>query len=403
MPTGRRLAPGMVRRAHRQLPDGRRAVVDARPVVVVWKSSWLPRSQTFVANQLQAMQRWRPLLLGVRQVTDGLPVVPDRAPFGTGLVGRSVHRLSAMTGYLGVYDGLLRSSGAVVVHAHFGTSAVGVLPVARRHGLPLVVTFHGYDVTSEARRTDAAGRRYRERLSEVFAYADTLIAVSDYVAGRLVSLGAPEDKIQVRYIGIPTNGPDPAPLGSRRGIAFVGRLVERKGVGDLISAIAALPRELRSVDVTIVGDGPLRGSLEASARSAGLNVTWRGFESPSGVSEVLRESAIFCAPSVAAAPGDAEAFGMVYLEAALQGLPVVAYATGGVPEAVADGTSGLLAPEGDVRALSEHLRTLLMTPDLAHALGAQGRERVLRDFDIVARTAELEDVYTSAAGRAGRP
>lgn len=378
-------------------------MVGARPVVAVWKSSWLPSSQTFVANQLQAMHRWQPLLLGIRRVPDGLPVAPDRAPFGAGPVGRLTHRLSAATGYVGVYDGLIRSSGATVVHAHFGTSAVAVLPVARRHGLPLVVTFHGYDVTSEARRTDAAGRRYRERLAGVFDYADTLIAVSDYIAGRLVSLGAPENKIRVQFIGIPTDGPAPAPLASRRGIVFVGRLVERKGVGDLLGAMAALPQELRSVGLTIVGDGPLRGSLEAVARRAGLNVTWRGFETPAGVIEVLRESAVFCAPSVAAAPEDAEAFGMVYLEAALQGLPVVAYATGGVPQAVVDGVTGLLAPEKDVAALSHHLQALLTTPELAAALGTSGRERVLRDFDVVARTAELEDIYTSAAGRARRP
>lgn len=377
-------------------------MVGARPVVAIWKSSWLPSSQTFVANQLQAMHRWQPLLLGVRRVPDGLPVAPDRAPFGAGLAGRAAHRLSAATGYMGVYDGLIRSSGATVLHAHFGTSAVAVLPVARRHRLPLVVTFHGYDVTSEARRTDAAGRRYRERLAEVFDHADTLIAVSDYIAGRLVSLGAPENKIRVQFIGIPTDGPAPAPLASRHGIVFVGRLIERKGVGDLLGAMAALPQDLRSVGLTIVGDGPLRGSLEAIARDTGLNVTWRGFETPTGVIEVLRRSAVFCAPSVSAAPGDAEAFGMVYLEAALQGLPVVAYATGGVPQAVVDGVTGLLAPEKDVAGLSQRLLALLTTPELAATLGASGRERVLRDFDVVARTAELEDIYTSAAGRARR-
>ena len=375
-------------------------MADARPVVVVWKSSWLPGSQTFVANQVGAMRRWRPLLLGVRRVPDGLPVTPDRAPFGAGRLGRGLRRLSAATGYLGVYDGLIRSSGATVVHAHFGTSAVDVLPVARRHGLPLVVTFHGYDVTSEARRTDPAGERYRSRLHEVFAYADTLIAVSDYVADRLASLGAPEGKIRVQFIGLPTTGPEPRPRSARRGIVFVGRLVEHKGVADLLHAVAALPSELRSVPVTIVGDGPLRSSLEDMAATEGLDVTWRGFIPPAEVTAALRENAIFCAPSVRSVAGDAEAFGMVYLEAALQGLPVVAYAVGGVPEAVAQDVTGLLAPERDVTALSGHLHTLLTNPDLASALGSRGRERVRRDFDIVARTAELEDIYASASARA---
>ncbi len=375
-------------------------MADARPVVAVWKSTWLPGSQTFVANQLGALRRWRPLLLGVHRLPDGLPVVPDRAPFGSGRLWRAVRRASATTGYLGVYDGLIRREGARVVHAHFGTSAVGVLPVARRLGLPLVVTFHGYDVTSEPRRTDPAGRRYRARLREVFAYADTLIAVSDHVAGLLVSLGAPEGRIRVLPIGIPTEGPEPRPLSARRGIVFVGRLVEHKGVEDLLGAVAALPADLRSVPVTIVGDGPLRPALEAAATTAALDVTWRGFVPPAEVAMALRENAIFCAPSIRSVAGDAEAFGMVYLEAALQGLPVVAYAVGGVPEAVARDVTGLLAPERDITALSGHLRTLLTNPELASALGSRGRERVRRDFDVVRRTAELEDLYASASARA---
>jgi colanic acid/amylovoran biosynthesis glycosyltransferase len=375
-------------------------VESPRPVVAIWKSSWLPASQTFVLNQVEAMARWKPLLLGVHHLPVGLPMTPDLAPFGTSLPWRVVRRLSAATGYRGVYDSLIRSSETRVVHAHFGTSAVGVLPIARRHRLPLVVTFHGYDVTSEPIRTDAPGRRYVRHLMEVFAYADTLIAVSDFVASRLVELGAPARKIRVQFIGIPTTDATPAPSSERSGIAFVGRLVERKGVMDLIEAVAALPDELRSVPITIVGDGPLRPSLERAGAAAGLQMTWRGLLSPVEVAETLRQNAIFCAPSSTASSGDAEAFGMVYLEAALQGLPVVAYRHGGVPQAVDDGVTGLLAPEKDVRALSRHLQSLLNAPERAAALGLQGRARVLRDFDIRRRTAELEDLYDDVDLRA---
>jgi len=375
-------------------------MTDNRPVVAVWKSTWLPRSQTFVANQLRSMNRWRPLLLGVRHIEDGLPVVPDRAPFGSSRLWRGVHRLSAATGYRGVYDGLIRSSEPKVVHAHFGTSAAAVLPIARRHHLPLVVTFHGYDVTSEPIRTDGAGRRYIRGLMEVFAYADTLIAVSNYVASRLVQLGAPAHKIRVQYTGIPTTCAPPDPGNRGRGIAFVGRLVEGKGVIDLIQAVATLPGEFRSVPVTIVGDGPLRATLQRAGDTAGIHMTWRGFVSPVEVTEVLRRNTIFCAPSSTAANGDAEAFGMVYLEAALQGLPVVAYSLGGVPESVQDGVTGLLAPEKDVVTLSHNLQSLLEDPERATNLGNNGRARVLRDFDIVNRTNELEELYDQAASRA---
>lgn len=368
------------------------------PVVAVWKSTWLPTSQTFVRNQLGAMRRWRPLLLGVRREPDGLPVVPDRAPFGTSLPWRAAQRISEASGYLGVYDRPIRRARPQVVHAHFGTSAVSVLPVARRSHLPLLVTFHGYDVTSEPLRDDAAGRRYLKGLADVFAYADTLVAVSDFIAARLVSLGAAESKIRVHHIGIPvTDEPDP---GERAGIAFVGRLVDKKGVPDLIEAVARLDEVHRNVPVRIIGDGANRRALEESAARHGLNVTFLGYRNPDQVAEELRRAAIFCAPSRTAPSGDAEAFGMVFLEAALHGLPVVSYRHGGVPEAVVDGRTGLLAPEGDVAALAGCLTSVLADPARAIEFGRAGRERVLADFDVVRQTALLEDLYDDAAARA---
>lgn len=373
------------------------------PTVAIWKTSWLPASQTFVQNQVGAMRRWHPVLIGAHQLSDGLPVVADRAPFGRSVPARVAHRLSRATGYLGVFDRLLTSSGVRVIHAHFGTGGVAVAPVARRLGLPLVVTFHGFDVTRETQRSDRAGLRYQRRLRRLFDQADTLIAVSQFIADRLVALGADPSRIRIHHIGIPV---ETAPVGTgedRSGVVFVGRLVDKKGVADLLEAMAALGERARGVPVRIVGDGPLRSQLEERARRAGLDVRFLGFRTAAEVAQVLRESAVFCAPSRTAPDGDAEAFGMVFLEAALQGLPVVSYRHGGVPEAVEEGVTALLAPEGDVAALTAHLRTLLDDPDLARSMGEAGRARVLRDFDVVRQSALLEDLYAEAATRSPRP
>lgn len=373
----------------------------SQPVVAVWKASWLPPSQTFVKNQLDALERWHPLLLGVRRV-EGLPVDPDLAPFGSGTVGRVAHRVSASLGYRGVYDRLLRSSQARLVHAHFGTSAVQVLPVARRLGLPLVVTFHGYDVTREPALPGRAGATYRRRLAEVLAYADVLLVNSDFLAGHLVALGAPESKIRVHRIGIPVDAsPEPraAEGAARDGIVFVGRLVDVKGVTDLVSAVGRLRSAGRDVRLRVVGDGPLAPALRAQSLELGIDAELLGRRTPAEVAAILRESAIFCAPSRTSTDGQSEAFGMVFLEAALHGLPVVAYRHGGVPEAVEEGVTALLAPEGDVDALAESLALLLDDPERARELGAAGRARVLRDFDVRTCTAELESIYDEVAGR----
>ncbi|GGC16548.1 glycosyltransferase [Cellulomonas carbonis] len=363
----------------------------------MWKSTWLPPSQTFVRDQLAAMTRWAPLRLGVRDVPDAL-VHADRAPFGPGRVGRAAHRLSAATGHRGVYDRVLRERGARLVHAHFGTSAVGVLPVARRLGLPLVVTFHGYDVTREPGR-GAAGARYVERLRDVFAYADTLLAVSDHLAGRLVDLGAPEHKVRVHHVGIPVEAAAP-PVTVRDGVVLVGRLVDVKGPRDLVAAAARLPEPYRGVPVRVVGDGPLARVLADDATAAGVHLELLGRLPSPHVAAELARAAVFCGPSRTTAEGQEEAFGIVFLEAALHGLPVVAYRHGGVPEAVVDGVTGLLAPEGDVDALAAHLGSLLADPARAATLGAAGRARVLRDFDVRTQTARLEEVYDEVVARA---
>ena len=89
---------------------------------------------------------------------------------------------------------------------------------------------------------------------------------------------------------------------------------------------------------------------------------------------------------------------MVFLEAALHHLPVVSYRHGGVPEAVVDGSTGLLAEEGNVGELSEKIRVLLTDDDLARVMGRAGYQRVVADFDVRERTRDLERVYESVTG-----
>lgn len=373
---------------------------ESRPTVAVWKATWLAPSQTFVRDQVAAMTRWRPFLVGLRRSPQSI-LEPDHAPFGTSKAGRIVHGLRAGTGYRGVYDRVLRDAGASLVHAHFGTSAVRVLPVVERLRLPLVVTFHGYDVSLEPFRPGPAGTAYRRDLPRVLDRADALLAVSEHLAEGLLRLGAPEHKVHVQPIGIPVERRVP-PTTDRRGVVFVGRLVDVKGPDHLLAALGRLGALGRSVPVRVVGDGPLAGELRRTADELGLDVTFTGRLSSDGVAEELARAALFCGPSRTTEQGQQEAFGIVFLEAALHGLPVVAYRHGGVAEAVVDGGTGLLAPEGDVAALAGHLEDLLADPHRARVLGAAGRERVLRDFDVHHRTARLEELYDDVVERADR-
>ncbi len=394
-----------------------------RPVVAIWRTNWLPASETFIRNQIEALQRWSPLLIGLRRVPDGLPIEPDLAPFDLSLTGRIRQRTAGAVGYRGVYDGTLRRRRARLIHAHFGPGGIHALPIARRLEIPLMVTFHGFDATSLPAQTGAAGRRYRSDLRRLFDGAARLLAVSEFIADRLVALGAPREKVTVHHIGTPispapispapaTRGPTaresaarlpaarpPAPQGSV--ILFVGRLRRQKGLDQLLDAVAMLPGPVRDpLQVRIVGYGELADHLHRRIDAERLPVTMLGRLGSDQVREQLDAAAIFCAPSVSIGDGAVEGFGMVYLEAALQGLPVVAFHHGGVGEAVLDEVTGLLAPEGDVAQLSGLLLRLLSDPPLRRRLGEAGRERVRRHFDIRAQTAVLEQIYDQvAAGR----
>ncbi|WP_168582207.1 glycosyltransferase [Gephyromycinifex aptenodytis] len=373
----------------------------SHPTAAIWRSQWLPASETFVRDHVTHLDRWRPLTLGLTAVDDRLGIVPDRAPFPANRLGRKLGRLSRRTGYAGVYDTFLRSHDASLLHAHFGTDATECRRIVRRLELPFIVTFHGYDATAAPRR-DTDGR-YRRELAEVFAQASVLLPVSNFIAGRIKALGAPADKVRVHYLGIPAlpTAPTP-PEGPRQGparIVFVGRLEEGKGVDHLIQAFARLPRELRDeAQVDILGDGSLRPSLERLAHGIEGRVRFHGRVSPAEVAATLADSTLFVGPSQPTAAGWDEGLGLVFLEAAQNGVPVLSYATGGVPEAVQDGVTGLLAPVGDMDALTAHMELLLRDTQMARRMGEAGRARIARDFDLSRQTQRLERIYDECVG-----
>lgn len=366
--------------------------------VAVWKRTWLPPSETFVRNQLEALRNWRGLAFGVARMDSVLSRESDSILFGPGALDRIALALFRLRGRSARVERFLRAEGVEVVHAHFGSEAVSIWRQCRAARIPLIVTLHGHDVTAGPRTPGLAGWRYRRRLRKMFRYASAVIAVSEFIRECAVLHGADPAKVQVRYIGIPitTDSAPASEVNPRWDVVFVGRLSEKKGVADLLQAVANVP-DGRSVRVAIVGSGGLETDLRSFAQAQRLNVEFLGHLPPDGVREVLRESRVFVAPSQTASSGDAEGFGLVFLEAALSGLPVIAYRHGGVPEAVVDGVTGVLCSEGDVEELGRAITSLLGDQSIVERMGRAGRRRVLEQFDVVDKTRELEAVYEKAA------
>lgn len=220
----------------------------------------------------------------------------------------------------------LRQTRPDLVHAHFAKDAWMILRACRALQIPLVVTVHGYDVTALPRVRGVRGCINRCRTRKVLRSADAVVAVSEFIRDEALRWGAPQGRVRVLPIGVPVT--EPAIAVSRPvDVVFLGRLVPKKGVRDALQAIAAQP-DAHALTCEVIGDGPLRADAEALAKQLDLRVTFTGSLPPTRVAQHLARARILLAPSQYAADGDAEGFGMVFLEAALAGVPAVAYRHG---------------------------------------------------------------------------
>ena len=375
--------------------------------VLIFKSDLLPISETFILAQANAMGRFKPQFVGLRRVRPSL-VIPDNAIVAAD--GDSPFRKCARGLYkrMGIAPGFhrkIQKLGAQLIHAHFAIDGVLALPLVKKLKLPLIVTLHGYDVTRSdmEHQRSRIGRLYLGRRRNLWEQAALFLCVSDFIQAKAIEAGFPGHKLRRHYIGVNQTefrrtGEPP----DRATVLFVGRLVEKKGCDLLIRALSIVKQALPDVLLTIVGDGPMRGSLEKLAKNLGVKCRFLGPCPSEQIKEMLQRATVFCVPSRTAIGGDSEGLGMVFLEAQAMGVPVVSSFHGGIPEAVIHGETGLLAPEGDYRVLANHLQLLLREEDLRLLYGARGTQWVRESFDLELQTRGLEDVYEEVLAEKAR-
>ncbi|ALJ19053.1 glycosyltransferase [Microbacterium sp. No. 7] len=370
------------------------------PLVAVFRSGLLAGSETFVRTQGDTLPTWRSVFVGFERIESPLARDTDVILYRSA-GGRARVRAAKLFARSGTLRRYLTSARPDVLHAHFGFDGAVVRSAARRANIPLIVTLHGADATADAQAGGWRGPLYRRRLRRLFADAAVVIAVSQAIAERALSLGAPAEKTVVHYIGIPSESVGAAPeVSIRSGVLFVGRLTEKKGLDDLIAAYAGLPPELRERQpLTVIGDGPKDLDYRALAQQATVDVNFLGAQPPSEVIAAMRACAVFCAPSKTAANGDTEGLPIVVLEAAREGAPIVATRHSGIPEAVVDGQTGVLVDEGDVEALRRALESMLTDRARAETMARAGRAWVISEFNTAKQSEKLERLYVRARER----
>ncbi len=298
-----------------------------------------------------------------------------------------------------------RSPDVVHYYAHFlHTPASVARYAALLAGLTWSVSAHAKDIWT------TPGWEKREKLD------DAAWAVTCTRAGRehLAELAAAPAKVELVYHGIDAARfpPHDASRPPRDGTApadpvillSVGRAVPKKGYGDLLAALALLPRDLHWRMIHI-GGGPLLPDLRREAERRGLadRIAWRGAQTEDVVRAAYREADLFVLASRISGDGDRDGLPNVLLEALSQRCPVAATAVSAIPELVADGVTGTLVPPGDPAAMAAAITRLVSDPALRARLAAAGEARVRRDFPLergIGRIAALLLSSTIADGRA---
>ena len=301
-------------------------------------------------------------------------------------------------------------NSAQLLHSHTWYANLAGHLGAMLYDIPHVMTMHSLEALRPWKAEQLGGgytvSSWCERVAAASAAA--VVAVSDGMRADIMAAypEIPAERIRVIRNGIDTTEyrPDPnTDVLERYGIdlarpyvIFVGRITRQKGVPVLLRAASGLIPEAQLV--LLAGAADTQEQLaEVTELVDGLRATRSGvFWIPEmlpkhDVIQLLTHATVFAIPSVY------EPLGIVNLEAMACGTAVVGSRTGGIPEVVADGETGLLVPAGEPEPLAAALNTLLSDPDRAAAMGQAGRKRAVAEFGWPAIAAQTADLYAELA------
>jgi glycosyltransferase involved in cell wall biosynthesis len=333
------------------------------------------------------------------------------------LAGRAVYSLEARRQMASLLD----DEPVDLAHLHniYHHLSPSILEPLRRRGIPVVMTVHDYKLVCPVYLLLSDGEicercvgghfsnavRHRcnrgslpgsalvatetwlhRRLRLYQRGVNLFVAPSGFIRDKLVAGGYPAERISVvpNFVDVETIRPSFDPGAS---FVYVGRLVREKGVDVLIEAAAGT-----GLRVEIVGDGPLRADLEAQARAAGVEIVFHGYQQPPDAAAIVARSLAVVLPARWHENGP-----LAVIEAMAAGKPVISSRTGGLPELIVDGDTGLLAPPNDAIALRSAMLRLAESPEEAERMGRAGRARAEERYSSGPHYRAVSKAYELAA------
>lgn len=262
-----------------------------------------------------------------------------------------------------------------LIHAHSGdVSAWASLRVSRRHGIPLVVTYHGSEVHDRL----VNHRKGWQMCRDVFKHAQLNLPVSRDLESILRGQVEPQGQCETLLLGVDQSRFFPSSERKKmRSVLFVGHVQKEKGIFDLLMAWKKVKAVCPDVVLTVVGNDRTCGefSKRVALFAIGESVRMLGPLPNQTIPDVMRESSIFCLPSYG------EGTPVSVMEAMSCGLPIVATRVGGIPDIVLHNQTGLLVDKGDIQGLAEALIALLGNPDLMARFTQAARMFAWEHFD----------------------
>ena len=302
---------------------------------------------------------------------------------------------------------LIRNRDIGVVFGGSAMVAPLVFILARVFRRKAVVQAHGLDIAY-------ASVIYQILCVRWLRYCDGMVANSNYTATLAAERGVPRELIYVIPLGVDAGRFSPAAnreklkeeigLEGKSVILFVGRLARRKGVKEFIqNCLPLIVRKIPQACFVIAGGNPtdslthrddVLSELQEAALHLGLGDHTRfvGEVSENALVKLYQCCDVMVLPALASAE-DVEGFGLVLLEAAAAGKPVVATRVGGIPDAVEDGITGLLVEEGEYFNLAEAVIKYLNDDELSRQAGEKGQKRARRQFGWETVTARYEELF----------
>ncbi|MDD7885187.1 glycosyltransferase [Flavivirga sp. 57AJ16] len=278
-----------------------------------------------------------------------------------------------------------------VVLAQYGPTGNRVLEICKFLKLPLVVHFHGYDVSVKHIVDQCGGYK------EVFQYASKVIAVSRDMEKKLIDLGCDADKIVYNPCGPHKDFLEIKPNFSKKQFVSIGRFTKKKAPYYTILAFKKVMELYPDAQLIMAGDGELLEVCKNLVSFYGLedHVKFSGAINRQECMALLRESLAFVQHSITADNGDKEGTPVAVLEASAVGLPVISTFHAGIPDVIEHLRTGLLSKEHDVDDMSKNMIKLIQDSALAKELGVAGKQRIGTHFNLEKHLNILQETIES--------